>query len=67
MEETRRELFLRQKVVEIRMMEMKGIRCYSCLITKGFIKAKLNAIPSDTHQLQLIKLHHFKQEIFKSI
>ena len=31
------------------------------------IKAKLWEISSDTHQLQLIKLHHFKQERFKSI
>ncbi len=31
------------------------------------IKAKLWAISSDTHKLQLIKLHHFKLERFKSI
>ena len=31
------------------------------------LKAKLYAISSDTHQLQLIKLRHFKLEIFKSI
>ena len=31
------------------------------------VKAKLWEISSDTHQLQLIKLHHFKLEIFKSI
>ena len=31
------------------------------------IKAKLWEISSDTHQLQLIKLHHFKLERFKSI
>ena len=31
------------------------------------LKAKMNAISSDTHQLQFIKLHHFKLEIFKSI
>ena len=30
-------------------------------------KAKLWAISSDTHQLQLIKLHNFKLERFKSI
>ena len=30
-------------------------------------KAKILEISSDTHQLQLIKLHHFKLEIFKSI
>ena len=29
-----------------------------------FVKAKLYAISSDTHQLQFIKLHHFKQDIF---
>ena len=28
------------------------------------LKAKLYAISSDTHQLQFIKLHHFKQERF---
>ena len=27
-------------------------------------KAKIYAISSDTHQLQFIKLHHFKQERF---
>ena len=32
-----------------------------------FFKAKIWAISSDTHQLQLIKLHHFKLERFKSI
>ena len=31
------------------------------------VKAIVYAISSDTHQLQLIKLHHFKLEIFKSI
>ena len=31
------------------------------------IKAKMKKISSDTHQLQLFKLHHFKLEIFKSI
>ena len=31
------------------------------------LKAKLYWISSDTHQLQLIKLHHLKLEIFKSI
>ena len=31
------------------------------------LKAKIYAISSDTHQLQFIKLHHFKQEIFLSI
>ena len=36
------------------------------LCLKG-IKAKMLAISSDTHQLQLIKLHHFKLERFKSI
>ena len=30
-------------------------------------KAKIEEISSDTHQLQLIKLHHFKLERFKSI
>ena len=34
---------------------------------KHNIKAKLQAISSDTHQLQLIKLHHFKLDRFKSI
>ncbi len=33
----------------------------------AFLKAKIQEIFSDTHQLQLIKLHHFKIEIFKSI
>ena len=28
------------------------------------LKAKISEIPSDTHQLQLIKLHHFKLERF---
>ena len=28
------------------------------------LKATIYTISSDTHQLQLIKLHHFKQEIF---
>ena len=31
------------------------------------LKAKIYAISSDTHQLQLIELHHFKLDIFKSI
>ena len=31
------------------------------------VKAKIYAISSDTHQLQLIKRHHFKLERFKSI
>ena len=31
------------------------------------IKAKMYAISNDTHQLQCIKLHHFKLERFKSI
>ena len=31
------------------------------------IKAKLQKISIDTHPLQLIKLHHFKLDIFKSI
>ena len=29
---------------------------------KRCIKANINAISSDTHQLQFIKLHHFKRE-----
>ena len=32
-----------------------------------WFKAKMSEISSDTHQLQLIKLHHFKLERFKSI
>ena len=32
-----------------------------------FVKAKIWAISSDTHQLQFIKLHHLKLEIFKLI
>ena len=28
------------------------------------LKATISAISSNTHQLQFIKLHHFKQEIF---
>ena len=31
------------------------------------VKAKTKAISGDTHQLQLIKLQHFKLESFKSI
>ena len=31
------------------------------------LKAKMYAISSDTYQLQLIKLYHFKLERFKSI
>ena len=31
------------------------------------VKAKIRTISSDVHQLQFIKLHHFKLEIFKSI
>ena len=30
------------------------------------VKAKIAEISSDTHQLQFIKLHDFKLEIFKS-
>ena len=30
-------------------------------------KAKMYAISSNTHQLQFIKLHHFKQERLQSI
>ena len=33
----------------------------------GKVKAKIYAISSDTHQLQLTKLHHFKLERFKLI
>ena len=29
------------------------------------VKAKMSAISSDTHQLQSIKLHHFKLDRFK--
>ena len=31
------------------------------------VKAKMYTISSDTPQLQFIKLHHFKLEIFRSI
>ena len=31
------------------------------------VKAKIYAISSDTHQLEFIKLHHFKLEILNSI
>ena len=44
--------------------------CYDAPPTnqaKFHLKAKTYAISSDTHQLQLIKLHHFKLERFKSI
>ena len=37
------------------------------IIINVCIKAKLWEISSDAHQLQLIKLHHFKLEKFKSI
>ena len=30
------------------------------------MKAKMYAISSDTHQLQFIKLHHFKQDFNRS-
>ena len=30
----------------------------------GLLKANIYAISSDTHQLQFIKLHHFKLERF---
>ena len=33
----------------------------------SIVKANIYAISSDTNQLQFIKLHHFKLEIFKSI
>ena len=35
-----------------------------CVHTCMYIKAKMYAISSDTHQLQFLKLHHFKQERF---
>ena len=35
--------------------------------TSMYFKANIYAISSDTHQLQFIKLHHFKLERFKSI
>ena len=38
-------------------------RGYKKLLHSGF-KAKIYEISSDTHQLQFIKLHHFKQERF---
>ena len=36
-------------------------------VTSCIIKAKRYAISSDTHQLQFMKLHHFKLERFKLI
>ena len=36
------------------------------LIIYGFFKPKIHEIFSDTHQLQLIKLHHFKLQRFKA-
>ena len=44
------------------MVELETLLC-----SAGYFKAILWAIPSDTHQLQLITLHHFKLERFKSI
>ena len=46
-----------------------SICIYNSVLTcrQHIIKATLYAISSDTHQLQLIKLHHFKLERFKSI
>ena len=40
--------------------DYKEILCCDELV----IKAKMYTISSDTHQLQLIRLHHFKQERF---
>ena len=42
----------------VRMLEI----VLYCITTP--LKAKNYAISSDTHQLQLIKLHHFKQDRF---
>ena len=36
-------------------------------LNKRYVKANIWAISSDTHQLPLIKLHHFKLERYKSI
>ena len=37
---------------------------YKLYLSTDVLKAKLYWISSDTHQLQLIKLHHLKLEIF---
>ena len=50
--------WLRKMFVPCDFSLVKGLAC---------LKAKMYAICSDTHQLLLIKLHHFKLEKFKSI
>ena len=40
---------------------------YLLICAYNILKAKIYTISSDTHELQLIKLHHFKLERFKSI
>ena len=44
--------------------ENLGMAHYLRKAIKLDVKATIYAISSDTHQLQLIKLHNFKQEIF---
>ena len=36
--------------------------CASTDVRPHYFKAKMYAISSDTHQLQFLKLHHFKLE-----
>ena len=62
---------LEKKLYENQTREQTEFRS-KCSTTKYIhatnqLKANIYAISSDTHQLQLIKLHHFKLEIFKSI
>ena len=43
---------------------LKQLKCSPCVNKHNGFKAKNYAISSDTHQLESIKLHHFKQERF---
>ena len=55
------------KVSENDMKTQSGKQDHSENVGLPVLKAKMYAISRDTHQLQLIKLHHFQLERFKSI
>ncbi len=59
------------KDIKVRKNSIKAMQGFCEAVDKANIindiKAKMYAISSDTHQLQLIKLHHLKLERFKSI
>ena len=48
-------------------MEIEDLGELTLWYSSQYLKAKMYAISSDTYQLQLIKLHDFKLERFKSL